>query len=312
LSTKESEYRELFQVEALDNYEELNRLFIVLEKDHGDENAINTIFRITHTLKGNAMGIGISDIAALSHVMEDIFGAVKNGDIVLNDDVFSSLFDANDKLGEMIQGLKTNQKISYLGIKTKLSVLLKNALNTIVERSEKEKQKNKPVKSGSVVAKTEPDQYATDSIDPSKQEMLDFLKSKESEIAPVTETFEKLKSEITFADVIQIPVKKMDELMNLVGQLIIERDRLVTESTAAGLRTSEFERLLRISSDLQYGVMNARMVQIGFLFNKFHRIVRDVSSIEKKQVNLLLKGTEVEIDRNILKIMSDSLIHLVS
>jgi two-component system chemotaxis sensor kinase CheA len=57
--------------------------------------------------------------------------------------------------------------------------------------------------------------------------------------------------------------------------------------------------------------MNARMVQMGFLFNKFYRIVRDASNIEKKDVQLQLKGTEVEIDRNILKIMSDSLIHLV-
>jgi len=304
LNSKESEYRELFQVESLENFEELNRLFTDLEKDHDNENAINTIFRIIHTLKGNAMGIGINDIAELSHVMEDIFGAAKSGEIELNDEIFSSLFKANDKLGEMIQGLKTNQKISYLGIKTKLTVLLKNSLNRNTEEATKKIQSEKSVPAVSHTEKPE-------QVDPDKQEMLDFLKSKTSEIAPTAETFEQIKSEITFTDVIQMPVKKMDELMNLVGQLIIERDRLVTESTATGLRTSEFERLLRISSDLQYSVMNARMVQIGFLFNKFHRIVRDVAAFEKKHVNLVLKGTEVEIDRNILKIMSDSLIHLV-
>ncbi|MCI5058903.1 MAG: ATP-binding protein [Flavobacteriales bacterium] len=57
--------------------------------------------------------------------------------------------------------------------------------------------------------------------------------------------------------------------------------------------------------------MDVRLVQVGFMFNKFHRIVRDAASIEKKKVNLTLTGTEIEIDRNVLKIMSDSLVHLV-
>ena len=98
--------------------------------------------------------------------------------------------------------------------------------------------------------------------------------------------------------------------MNLVGQLIIERDRIIAMNANQGGR-NEFEGLQRISSNLQYAIMNARMVQMGFLFNKFHRIVRDAANLEGKQVDLVLKGTEIEIDRNILKIMSDSLIHLV-
>ena len=57
--------------------------------------------------------------------------------------------------------------------------------------------------------------------------------------------------------------------------------------------------------------MDVRLVQVAVLFNKFHRIVRDVASLEGKQINLVLEGTNHEIDRNVLQIMSDSLIHLV-
>jgi len=57
--------------------------------------------------------------------------------------------------------------------------------------------------------------------------------------------------------------------------------------------------------------MDVRLVQVNVLFNKFHRIVRDTAAIESKQVNLVLEGTEIEIDRSILQIISDSLIHLV-
>lgn len=279
MKSKESEYRELFLVEAHENFEELNKLFIALEKEHGNRNAVNSIFRITHTLKGNALGMGFEAIADLAHVMEDIMGAIKNGEIELNTELFENLFKANDKLGALIKALDTGEKVSYLGLKTKLSVMLKNSLE-----SKTKAEKNPEQQSEESSAEQQPEE-----------------ESEKNEAMP----------EITFADVIQIPVKKMDEIMNLVGQLIIERDRLIAVNSTNGQKTSEFEGLQRISSNLQYSIMNARMVQMGFLFNKFHRILRDAATVEKKNVNLVLKGTEIEIDRNILKIMSDSLVHLV-
>jgi two-component system chemotaxis sensor kinase CheA len=69
--------------------------------------------------------------------------------------------------------------------------------------------------------------------------------------------------------------------------------------------------LSRISSDLQYSVMDVRLVQVGFLFNKFHRVVRDAASSENKNVILKLEGADTEIDRNVLQVISDSLIHLI-
>ncbi|MEO9801675.1 MAG: chemotaxis protein CheA [Reichenbachiella sp.] len=305
MKSKESEYRELFHAEALENFEELNRLFTDLENDHSDSHAINSIFRIVHTLKGNAMGMGFNDIAELTHVMEDVMGSVQQGSMALNKDLFDSLFKANDKLGALIDALKTNEKVSYLGIKTKLFVLLEKHVKAV------EIKTDQAPKEETQKAVVEP--AVSQEIDEeNRKEMLDFIKEKEAgSPSEDASKYQTMKSEITFTDVIQIPVKKMDELMTLVGQLIIERDRLITLNSEDGKRTSEFEGLQRLTSDLQYGVMNARMVQVGFLFNKFHRIVRDVASIESKNVGLVLQGTECEIDRNILKIMSDAMIHLV-
>lgn len=285
MKSKESEYRELFLVEALENFEELNKLFIDLEKKHDDQRAINSIFRIVHTLKGNSMGMGFDSIAGLTHVMEDVMGYIKNRQLSLNAELFEYLFRANDKLGELIKSLDSGKKVSYLGIKTKLEVLLKNSI------TELQASPNGTSDNGEESVPSTPTQV-----------------SEEEQEEPQS-VEEDAPQQITFADVIQIPVKKMDELMNLVGQLVIERDRLIALDRSNGSR-SEFEGLKRISSNLQYGIMNARMVQMGFLFNKFHRIVRDAATVEKKQVNLVLKGTEVEIDRNILKVISDALIHL--
>lgn len=264
MKSKDSEYRELFMAEAHENFEELNRLFIILEKDSKNSQAIHSIFRIIHTLKGNSLGMGFTAIADLTHVMEDVMGAIKGGTIQLSAELFESLYRSNDKLGELIRSLETREKVSYLGIKTRLEVMLKNIVQAPGDLQEE-----------------------------------------------ATKGPEEDHQEITFGDVIQIPVKKLDELMNLVGQLIIERDRLISGNMVNGRRNPEFEGLQRISSSLQYSIINARMVQVGFLFNKFHRILRDAAVAEGKNVNLVLKGTETEIDRNVLKVISDSMIHLV-
>src|SRR6185369_6370635 len=112
----------------------------------------------------------------------------------------------------------------------------------------------------------------------------------------------EVDNKISFSDLVQVPVRKLDNLLNLVGELIIEKDRILASQVGSGLHASnEYARLSRISSDLQYSVMDVRMVQVGFLFNKFHRVVRDAASLEKKNVVLKLEGTDTEIDRNILQ-----------
>lgn len=282
MKSKEEEYRQLFLTEALENFEELNRLFVDLEKDHSNKRVIANIFRIIHTLKGNALGMGYEKIADLSHIMEDVFGAIKEGKIPLDRELVDSLFRANDKLGGLINALNTGEKVSFLGIKTKLSVFLKNALEDEGEGG------------------------AEDNSDDVAEEP-----SSEDETADEGGESDSSDSSITFAEVVQIPVKRMDELLNMVGELVIERDRLISLFGEQGQSTLEFEGLKRISSNLHYGIMSARMVQMGFLFNKFHRVLRDAAVSENKDVKLRLKGTEVEIDRNILKIISDSLVHLV-
>ncbi len=281
MKSKEEEYRQLFLTEALENFEELNRLFVDLEKDMSSKKAITNIFRIVHTLKGNAMGMGYDKIADLAHVMEDVFGAVKNGEVTLDKELVDSLFRANDKLGGLINAVSTNERVSYLGIKTKLTVYLKNA------REEQAAGGKQPVEE--------------EEFEEAGEEIQEETEAGDGDHA----------TGIKFADVVQIPVRKMDDLLNMVGELVIERDRLISLFGAEGKSTLEFERIKRISSNLHYGIMNVRMVQMGFLFNKFHRVLRDAAAAEKKNVELILKGTEVEIDRNILKIISDSMVHLV-
>ena len=353
MGSKEEEYKEMFMAEALDNYEELNKLFTNLEKDVQNKKIVDHIFRITHTLKGNAMGMGFEAIAELAHVMEDIFSEVKSGKIDLDDDLFNSLFKANDKLGELIDAINTGKKVSYKGIRTKLSVYLKKLLedqgadNATPQTAFSENTPNIPKQPISNQENPndkphskaeESNQTLNDASQVSQEPVIHELPEENTDTeqlpeGPLTvpiavdlegeeaqeldhlveegEEVESSETKIAFSDLVQVPVRKLDNLLNLVGELIIERDSLIAASAERGYGSNMFARLQRITSDLQYGVMDVRLVQVGFLFNKFHRIIRDVASIEKKKVDLVLEGTENEIDRNILKIMSDSLVHVI-
>lgn len=285
MKDKEAEYKEIFLAEALENYEEINRLLTSVEKNPGDKNTIHALFRITHTLKGNASGMGYTGISELAHILEDLFGEIRIGRITLDQNLFTNLFKAVDVLGNLINAVRDHSEVKYKGIKTKLEVLLKRA-----------KEDNKSETDG-----------GTSSIHTrSENNLIQEIDRSEPE-----NTTSEPENKVAFSDLVQVPVRKLDNLLNLVGELIIEKDRILAQVGNGLFASNEFSRLSRISSDLQYSVMDVRLVQVGFVFNKFHRVVRDAASLENKNVVLKLEGTETEIDRNVLQVISDSLIHII-
>jgi two-component system, chemotaxis family, sensor kinase CheA len=289
MKSKEEEYREIFLAEALDNVEEVNRLLTIIEKSLNDQEAIHALFRITHTLKGNAAGMGYQAIAEMGHVLEDLFGEVRDGRLVLNEEIFSTIYKAVDVLSGLVNAVRDNREVKYKGIKTKIEVLINRT------KLGNDKANLAAVTTESLAA-IEPANTKTDQV----VSALDALSDDEGDD----------ETKVSFSDLVQVPVRKLDNLLNLVGELIIEKDRIL--AARAGLfGTNEYARLSRISSDLQYSVMDVRLVQVGFLFNKFHRVVRDAAASEKKDVMLKLEGTDAEIDRNVLQVISDSLIHLI-
>ena len=335
---KENEYKEIFLAEAIESHEELNRLITHLEKNPGDKKTIDSIFRITHTLKGNASGMGFQTIAEFSHVLEDIFSEVRSENLILDKTIYASLFKSVDILGELILAVKEGGKVQFRGIKTKLEVILQsikkdnetsrhgqidlqNEIKTSGETDETESANNDgdPVITEHATSQIQENDTLEDGAQGLQENVEKTIASSndlvlDSLIEPSEEHAQADKnddSKITFSDHVQVPVRKLDNLLNLVGELIIERDRLIVINNEKTNAKNEYSRLNRISSDLQFSVMDVRLVQVSFLFNKFHRIVRDIANIENKSVTLTLKGTETEIDRNILQIISDSLIHLV-
>jgi len=132
---------------------------------------------------------------------------------------------------------------------------------------------------------------------------------------------EKAESKQSVESSIQVSVTVLDQLMNLAGELVLARNQLLQtvnnleknndkSASISGLDTVT-AGIDQVTSELQVAIMKTRMQPLGSVFNRFPRVVRDLSTKVGKQIDLQLEGSEVEVDKTIVEMIGDPLTHLV-
>jgi two-component system chemotaxis sensor kinase CheA len=130
---------------------------------------------------------------------------------------------------------------------------------------------------------------------------------------PQTSTVAQQDKKIRGGQSVRVDIDKLDSLLNLVGELVINKTRLeqigITHKLSDLVET--IEQMDRVTTDLQAVVMKVRMVPVGQVFNRFPRMVRDLSHELSKEVNLVIQGEETELDRTVIDEIGDPLVHLL-
>lgn len=112
---------------------------------------------------------------------------------------------------------------------------------------------------------------------------------------------------------VRVDIERLDNLMNLVGELVMHKGRL--EQIATNDKSNELnetiEQIDRVSSDLQSVVMKVRMVPVEQVFNRFPRMVRDLAKDLNKELDFIMEGKETELDRTVIDEIGDPLVHLL-
>ncbi|WP_457572584.1 Hpt domain-containing protein [Desulfovulcanus sp.] len=131
----------------------------------------------------------------------------------------------------------------------------------------------------------------------------------------------KQKSGAQMSSTIRVDHSKLDHLMNLIGELIITRNRfaMLARELEEGKDVADISQkitettyaMARISDDLQVTIMNVRMVPVKSVFNRFPRLVRDLSRKSGKKVELITEGEETELDKSVIELIGDPLVHLI-
>ncbi|WRB08569.1 chemotaxis histidine kinase/response regulator CheAY2 [Helicobacter pylori] len=164
-----------------------------------------------------------------------------------------------------------------------------------------------------------------------KQEVTSTKEPPKTEIpkAPKTETKAKTKADteenkapsIGVEQTVRVDVRRLDHLMNLIGELVLGKNRLIriygdVEERYDGEKFLEelnqvVSSISAVTTDLQLAVMKTRMQPVGKVFNKFPRMVRDLSRELSKSIELIIEGEETELDKSIVEEIGDPLIHII-
>lgn len=296
-----------------------------------DDDLVNTVFRGVHSIKGVAGFLGLTTINRLSHVLEDVLNRVRNRDLVPTPDVVEVMLKAADELTNLVNDPDTSNEVDVSEHLAALEGVLSadeaetepaasaepaaqpTAAATPDETDEADDADDAAM-SDEALREVHAELVATEPEPDSAQDTNTPAKEKAKPPAAAAKAKKDKKEKKTTVDAsIRVPVSTLDQLMNLAGEMVLNRNRLLQFSGA-----NKDTDLASISSDidhitceLQDAIMQTRMQPIGSAFNRFPRVVRDLSSMLGKQCELIVEGKDVEVDKSIIEAIGDPLTHLV-
>ena len=302
-----------FVMESQENLERLDHEFVALEQDPSNTDLLGDIFRIIHTIKGSAGFLSLVNLEQVSHHTEDVLSKLREGALRLNSDITTVLLSAVDTIKSILLTIeKTGQEEDH-----QIEPVL-TALKSIAEKSRNLPDELKPAKPPSA-EKTPPPASPSKLLRP--PETLSNNHILEDSSAPITgDTSAKSASEIierTLSSVeesrIHVDVALLDQLMNLTAELVLARNQVVqlsAKSEEKNLRPIA-QRMNVVVTELQETVMKTRMQPIKKVFGMFPRLVRDLSMMQGKNVQLVMEGQATELDKTLIEAIKDPLTHLV-
>jgi len=309
-----------FLVESNDNLDQLDSGLVELEKDPQSQELLGGVFRAIHTVKGTSGVLGFSKLESIAHGGENLLSKLRDGKLRLNTDITSGLLKMVDAIREVLRAIESTGSEgdgNYTEITSMLSSLLDRELaNATLLTGE-------PRRLGQIL--TENLSIPQDAIDAalSQQSAGDLRRIGEILVEQGTiepqEVLHALKTQAgetstqVSASNIRVDVGLLDKLMNLVGELVLTRNQIlqVTASQKDASFVGAAQRLNLITTELQEGVMKTRMQPIGNVWNKFPRVVRDLSVQFGKAVRIEMEGTETELDKTIIEAIKDPLTHII-
>lgn len=318
----------MFFEQATEVIDSLGQLILRVESNPADAEALRSVRRAVHTLKGDSTAFGFGELTQLAHHYEDALDRVGARAGVASRALIDLLLAGSDALANLINYYRgsgempdTNHLIAQL-----------NALHETHQPAAKETADHPAAQSappqpaaetpdaGAASPSSEPQQPAAVRTDemaggaaPDEQRPSEERKAGDR---PATGG-----AQPAHAMTLRVESERIDAAMNLVGELIIQRSMIasLTAEIEAEQYGNERARQLgeavalsgRTLSELQESVMRMRLVAIDQVFRRFPRVVRDASVKLGKPLRLEVKGGQTEIDKSVVEVISDPLIHLV-
>jgi two-component system chemotaxis sensor kinase CheA len=298
----------------------LDQDLVALESAPEDQKTLNRIFRAFHTIKGTSGFMGFSQIVELTHHAEDVLNLLRKGERKVTRRTMDVLLAVLDQLRRMQNDVRNNTPRVY-----ELGTLLGN-LRQLQEGMEGPRPTVGEILVAQRVITHEERSAALQEAVLADRKIGEVLVEKklasESQVREALQQQAAPDARAAASRTIRVDVVKLDALVNLVGELVLERNRLSQlhrDLTLQRISAEKFEdaftqatgRLTFITEELQTASLKTRMVPIDMTFRRFPRLVRDVSLSLGKEVDLVIRGEDTELDKTVVEEIADPLVHLV-
>jgi two-component system, chemotaxis family, sensor kinase CheA len=285
MEDQDTELLEEFVTEVLEHLATAESALLQLESDPHDVDHVNTILRAFHTVKGASAFLGLDKIQHLAHLAESLLTQVRDGEILLTGNHADVALKSCDALKKMTESIGTDAPLPE-GHAELVAVL-----------------------GGESAPKVAP--QSADNVMP--------LASTSSDRAVSPELVEESDPGHSSGDsAIRVSTRRLDDLIDMVGELVIAQSIVVQGAESTDSTDSETASLAhsvshagKIVRELQDLAMSLRMVPLKGTFAKMNRVARDLAKKSGKNVQLITRGEDTEIDRNMVETLTAPLIHMI-
>ena len=347
------EILEDFLVEAFELIEQIDHDLVELESNPEDLELLNRIFRVAHTVKGSSSFLNFDVLTKLTHHMEDVLNKARHGELKITPDIMDVVLESVDMMKALLRSIRergndVDAGVNISDICDRLTAI--NEGKDISSSKPKEEVKEEAKEPSAMDKEPEVDvnslseaeveaeierllkvRKAEDQARREKQKQneqseapapkVEASASKASKPQQKESNTPAQSSASAVEQTIRVEVKRLDNLMNLIGELVLGKNRLLkiyddVEERYEGEKFLEelnqvVSQLSLVTTDIQLAVMKTRMLPIAKVFNKFPRMVRDLSRELGKQIDLEISGEETELDKSIVEEIGDPLVHII-
>jgi two-component system chemotaxis sensor kinase CheA len=322
-----------FLVESYENLDRLDRELVGLEKNPEDREALGSVFRTIHTIKGTCGFLAFNKLEAVAHVGENLLTRLRDRQLTLNPEITTSLLSMVDAVRQMLKQIEASGQegerddsvlIATLTRLQKLPPVVAVKVETATPLENVAEAAAPQVSIGDILMQhvgVTPEEilHAARQQKEGDPRRLGEILVEQGAVQPsdVVDALRIQRASSTQATAsdgsIRVDVGLLDKVMNLVGELVLARNQILQFSSR--MKDSGFQaasqRLNLITTELQAGVMKTRMQPIRNVWSQFPRTVRDVALGCGKEVGIEMEGKETELDRTIIEAIKDPLTHLV-
>ncbi len=341
-----------FLTETTEMIDGLDQKFVELETQPDNKDLLNEIFRAMHSMKGSAGFLGFNHLVDITHRAESILNKLRQGEMAVVPEIITVILETVDTVKLIMTEIRTTGtdiKIPVESMSQKLDDILAGTFATATPAASVPPPPPIPAPAAQTPdpvqeAVTRPPQLGEILVKEglaTKEQVFDALTEQSKQPDPKQPLGELLIQAKAISEkaldqalqkqekqpkgeedaTIRVETRRLDSVMNLVGELVLGRNRLIkiggaleqTHETDPQVRalSETLTQLNLVTTDLQLAVMKTRMLPIKKVMAKLPRMVRDLSSKLGKQVRLETHGEETELDKSVADEIGDPLVHLV-